>query len=255
MLNQVVDLFRPAPLVWKTAIVLSALTPVVLLRWRHHPLWTIATALTVTIAGSVLLLNQTRFVYVTPLAVVCCLGLWWLEIHSLFTRGPRRGALRACGALLILLAAATATRELAFFPSQRDFYGALVPHGTTAALDWLRRETPPQSLVAVAPENGLPFGWWVEGYGRRATLVGSSPEWLNFPDERARAMTVTRLLSSPTVLGDSLLSGARRAGVAYLYFPSGWEGFTPTDVAAFSIAHPGLIVFDNPAALIIRVPS
>jgi hypothetical protein len=122
-----------------------------------------------------------------------------------------------------------------------------------AGLDWLRTHTPSDSLVAVAPINGAPFGWWVQGYGRRPALVGSEDEWLNFPQERTRANEVVAMLSEPDPLDASVMTAARRLGVRYILLPWAWGGLSQGELTAYEHGNPGSVVFDNNAMVIVRV--
>ena len=188
-------IYRDSPWFWKPVLIISGLTPLLLCgrRYRARPLWAIVTCLDISIAAEGGLLGQERLVYVTPLAVGFALALW-VSVFSEWHLGgrlvkvvPKLPRLKVSTALAVVLALGTldaSVSGLRFFPAQRDFYGALVPPGTVAGLDWLRDNTPRDALVAVAPENGIPFGWWVQGYGRRAALVGSEDQWLNFPSEQ-----------------------------------------------------------------------
>jgi hypothetical protein len=108
-------------------------------------------------------------------------------------------------------------------------------------------------LFAVAPENGSPFGWWVQGYARRAALVGSEDQWLNFPQERIRANEAVALFSEPDPLVNAVMARAEQLKVQYLLIPWSWGGLSPSDVAQFERSHHGQVVFDNTAMVVISV--
>ena len=122
-------------------------------------------------------------------------------------------------------------------------------------MNWVRERTRTSSLIAVAPENGAPFGWWVQGYARRAALVGSEAQWLNFPDERARAQEVITLLSEPDPLAPVVLLRARQLNIQYLLLPWAWGGLTVQDLDASRREHHGSVVFDNQAMVVVQVRS
>jgi len=151
--------------------------------------------------------------------------------------------------------AASAYGGLALFPKQVRYYGELVPAGTTAALISLRADTDPEDVVAVPPVRGLPFGWWVEGYGQRSAFVGSAAKWLNFPRERDRASVAVRLFSAGDVLSDRWLASASAAGVDVVYIPSTYDGVSARDVAALRGSHPELLLRSDAAATIVEVPQ
>jgi hypothetical protein len=124
-----------------------------------------------------------------------------------------------------------------------------------AGLDWLRHNTPADALVAVPPEHAVPFGWWVQGYGRRAALVGSDDQWLNFPQERQRAGQAVALFTADDPVGDDVMRKAAELHVSYLVIPWLWGGLTVSDVNALRRAHPGSVVFDNDALVVVKVIS
>lgn len=257
--------YRDVPWLWKPALLLTLLTPVMLIikRYRNRPLLAIASALDLSLIASGIVSSQDRLVYLAPIGVGFAM-VWWL---SLVPWGRRQtvtwraghdisvpaGSTVAIGVLAAAAVALAAWRGLAFFPIQRAFYGANQPPGTLAGLDWVREHTPSNALIAVAPVNGGPFGWWVEGYARRDALVGSELEWLYFPQERARAKEVVSLLSEPDPLAPAVLARARKLDIQYLLLPWNWGGLLPADLAVYRSLHPGSVVFDNAAMVVIQV--
>ena len=254
--------YRDAPWLWKPALILTAVTPVLLFGRKHfaEPLWLVCTALVISLVAEGVLSGQTRLVYLAPIAVAFALVLWLSELANgtwPATAYRVAGRMRARTGICALVVAAVvfvSAEGLAFFPVQRAFYGALEPPGTMAGLDWLRGHTPANSLIAVAPVDGSPFGWWVQGYSRRAALVGSEDQWLNFPEERTRANEVVAMLSEPDPLDGATMALARSLGVEYFVLPWAWGGLSHDQLASFEEAHPGLAVFDNNAMVIVRVP-
>jgi hypothetical protein len=258
--------YRDGPWLWKPALILTAVSPLILMsrKYRNRPLWSVLAALDLSLLAAGILSGQDRLVYVAPIAVAFAMVLWL----SLLSGGNRRrykrdatigpmplstaGVVRA---LAVVAVVAVSVRGLAFFPTQRAFYGANQPPGTLAGLDWIRQHTPNNALIAVAPENGAPFGWWVQGYARRAALVGSEDQWLNFPDERSRAQQVVTLLSEPDPLVPVVFARARQLHVQYLLLPWAWGGLLPADLTAYRDRHPRSVVFDNEAMVMIQVPG
>jgi hypothetical protein len=149
---------------------------------------------------------------------------------------------------------ASAAGGLALFPGQVRYYGTLVPVGTTEALAALRTSTAADDVVAVPPVRGLPFGWWVEGYGERAAFVGSSSQWLNFPQERERAEASVALFSSADVLSDRWLRQARALHVDVVYLPATYDGLATGALERLHRDHPRLIIRSDSAATIVEVP-
>jgi hypothetical protein len=240
-MSELAVVYRDVPWLWKPALILTAVTPFLLWGRQHraNPLWAVATALIVSVVAEASFSGQDRLVYLAPVAVSFALVLWLSELNGAtwsiggrrtLPRGPFRVALSAAALVAVTL---MSVKGLAFFPAQRAFYSSIEPPGTVAGLDWLRNHTPVDSLVAVAPINGAPFGWWVQGYGRRAALVGSEDQWLNFPDERARANEVVAMLSESDPLDASALAAANRLGVQYILLPWAWGGLSQMDLTTY----------------------
>lgn len=255
--------YRDVPWLWKPALILTAVTPLLLWGRKHraNPLWAVATALIVSLAAEASFSGQDRLVYLAPIVVSFAFVLWLSEFsngtgsisdHRIVPRVPVRVAISAAALTAVAL---MSVKGLAFFPAQRAFYGSIEPPGTVAGLDWLRNHTPADSLVAVPPVNGAPFGWWVQGYGRRVALVGSEDQWLNFPDERTRANEAVVMLSESDPLDASALAAANHLGVQYILLPWAWGGLSQTDLTAYEQRNPGSVVFDNAAMVIVHVPA
>lgn len=67
------------------------------------------------------------------------------------------------------------------------------------ALDWLRDETPPGTVVlANDSPTRVSYAWWVEGYARRPTYSLIEPDYLSFGQEKAQSMLATRLVDPET---------------------------------------------------------
>jgi hypothetical protein len=241
---------RELPLLWRPGIIFALLVPLVLWRERARPLWLTTAALAVILGAVALVSPEPRFAYLVPLLVVAALGL-------VVTSCPLTGL----GSLRIVVAVAgaaactaSAIGGLVLFPAQVRYYGTLVPAGTTEALTTLRTSTAADDVIAVPPVRGLPFGWWVEGYGRRAALVGSSSQWLNFPKERERAAVSVALFSSADVFTDRWLRQARALGVDVVYLPASYDGLAAGALERLHRDHPRLIVRSDSAATIVEVP-
>lgn len=67
------------------------------------------------------------------------------------------------------------------------------------ALDYLRTGTPPRSvIIAGTNQRGMPYGWWIEGYAQRPTLIDMDPDLLFFSNERRQVEMVRRMLDPGT---------------------------------------------------------
>jgi len=249
---------RDSPWLWGAALLATAALPFLLGRRRHRkqPLWSVTVALLVTTVAPGLVSGQSRLVYFAPLAVGFALAFVLAQLAGLRNSADWKSTVATIVVVALVGAVGwSGGRGLAFFPTQRAYYGAFVPRGSVAGLDWLRHNTPASALVAVAPIDGSPFGWWVQGLGRRSALVGSEDQWLNFPAERERAQESVALFTAANPLGPTVLEHARQLGVGYLVIPWLWGGLTQGQLAAFEVDHPGAQVFDNNALVIVEVPK
>lgn len=257
------SVFREAPLVWRTALLISLAAPVLTWTARRTPLWRCATGLWASEISLIVLHPAERLVYLLPLCASIGLALLFPSSESGEQPAPAHerddgdGLLSAPVLLMmsfVLLCSYSTVSSLKAFTAQHQFYSLhAVPTGTVEGLTWLRDRTPASALVATAPERGIPFGWWVEGYSRRATLVGAAQDFLNFPEERRRAGEADQLFNDPNLFGPSNLAAARRAGVDYLVVPAAWEGLDSLTFQELVDDSPD-VVFQNDAMVIAAVP-
>jgi hypothetical protein len=245
-------IFNDAPMLWKTALVVALLVPIVCVRRREDPLWLLTSSILYTVVASVAFTGESRFAYFAPLGIATGLALLASEVRDALPHRARLvGALCVCAVSVVAVSAG-----LKHFSSQREYYGErLVPSGTTAALEWVRSHTPANALIAVPPVDAVPFGWWVEGFGHRATLTGSLDIYLNFPRERDRARQSIALFGLTDVSAGSFAAQARSLGVDYLYVPAGWGGLAESSLQRFINANPSSVVFKSPAAIVVRVTA
>ena len=209
---------------WFVLGALALLAPFATRSFRFDPLWVASTAMTATAAAAVCSGGEARFSYLAPTAAVIA-----AVTIAAWTRGPLRAPiilLVLAGVCGILVTAPGTMRE------QRDLYARFVPRGTSGALAWVDAHTGARDLFAVAPVAGVPFGWWLEGWGRRPSLVGADPQWLAFPGERRRAREATRLFTGTHWPSERDFVTARRLGVRWLYLPSAWDGIDPSALRA-----------------------
>lgn len=262
-LNALWFVYRDTPVLWIPALVLTLGTPLMLLRHRHRsdPAVQVMAALTATVLAGATVSDPNRLVYLAPLAVAMAIAVWLEAVGRRYRTRAERAPSRVLttpawvAAALVAMVAAASVRGLLFFPTQRHFYGAFDPPGMIAGLDWLRHNTPTTTLVAVTPIDGAPFGWWVQGYGQRAALVGSEDRWLNFPDERHRADEALALFSHPDPLAPAVFVTARALHVDYLLIPWSWGGLRLSDFRAFLHQNPAAVVYAGQGMVIVRVQN
>lgn len=244
------DVVRELPELGRFAIVLSLLVPVLLWRERRRPLWLVTAGLSALLIAVAVVSPEARFAYVVPLLVIAAAGL-------VAAAGPlvRRPLPRLLAIGLALLTVGVAVvNAVAVFPQQVRHYGSLVPAGTESALLALRSGTDVDDIVVVPPVRGLPFGWWVEGYGQRAAYVGSSALWLNFARERERAADSVELFSHADVFSDRWFAEAATAGIDVVYLPATYEGVSVGERRILEQHRSDLVIHSSAAALIVRVP-
>jgi hypothetical protein len=133
----------------------------------------------------------------------------------------RRRVVVSVAATALVVAQAVAGARL--FDDQLRYY-AVAGGGVGDAVVWLRHDTEPGTLVAVAPVRAAPVGWWVEGAGRRPALVASALRWLSFPDERERARVANAIFGRDFPTADQLAL-AEASGVDLLLVPKAWSGY------------------------------
>jgi hypothetical protein len=214
------------PLWWAVGVAVLAI-PVVLYDRRRSRLWLVSTAVTVALVTLFALLRDERVVYGLPLAGALAVGL--LLHEGVGPRGTsvvtatvrRRRVVVSVAATALVVAQAVAGARL--FDDQLRYY-AVAGGGVGDAVVWLRHDTEPGTLVAVAPVRAAPVGWWVEGAGRRPALVASALRWLSFPDERERARVANAIFGRDFPTADQLAL-AEASGVDLLLVPKAWSGY------------------------------
>ncbi len=243
------QLFREAELGWQLAVVVAAAAPVLLVGRRRDPLWLLSASGFVSWGACILLLRETRFHYLLPQLAVIGLAAWSAALVRLLARTGYQGRRWILRGAATALAVAAAWQGGRFFEVQRSYYTMVGP-GSFEGFDYLRDRTPPDAVVAVPAVRGGPFGWWVEGAGRRPALYGSLAEWLNVAEERERARRSQEIFEA--FPAPSAFERARAAGVSYLFLPASWEGFDRLDPAVLEDAG-GIVVVANPDVVVVAV--
>lgn len=232
------------PLLWLAVGGLAAASPLMTWRRRHDVLWPATTGLVLAAAIGVAVPEQ-RFAFLVPTAAA--VGAAW-ALSSLRSEVVRAAAMGLLVAGVLVPAQAELVR-------QRDYYARFVPSGTGSAVAALRRLSAPRQEVAVAPVVGVPTGWVVQGWAQRTALVGGLLDWFYFPRERERAEAANDIFTSAPWPQESNFARARAAGVELLYIPTGWGGVDQRALRDAAARHPGLVAYDGPGALILRVPT
>jgi hypothetical protein len=240
-------LFVSASAGWALLGLVALAMPIALWRRKREPLWAANTAMT-TIAAMVVAANLApRWGCLAPTAV----SIGGASVCGLATPITKRVATIVCALAIVAVVVAAPTTMI----EQRDLYARLVPAGTGTAVAWLEGHTADATHIAAAPVEGAPFGWIVEGWAHRPTLVAADPTWLLFPGERSAAATASALFTARHWPSDHTFALARRAGVAMLYVPSSWHGVDDDALRRAAERHPGLLAYRGPGALILRVPA
>jgi hypothetical protein len=229
LVNSTTMLFREFPMFWRIALVLTALAPLALWRHRRHPLWATTTALLVVTLGLLLETREFRYIYLIPVLAVCGVAMW--ATCARLPRLPATATDWTRGVASLVIAGVLGLQivtGLSFFSGQVGWYTELTP-SFVAAMDWLRTNTPADTLVAVSSSTrNDPLGWWVEGYAQRLTAFESNVAYLLTQDERDRSLAATEIFSArPRLAG--VCAAARDHGVSYLLVDKSWadtHGFT-----------------------------
>lgn len=247
-LDGVEFLFRDTPVVGWVGVVVLLVAPALLFDMRRTRLYVATVAIATSSVVLSLALSEVRFLYVLPVAVALGICLWGeavIEHHDHVVVMLGRVGLVA----LIAGTALQGWRSFDAFEGQRDYY-AVMDASTVQALDWIRRETPPDAVILAPPVNNAPISWWIEGYARRATLGGSPLRWLGYPDEVRRARLANRLLGN-FFNPETDLALARAAGVDYVLIPQRSANIDQSRLQAWIAAHPDAVAFSAPTAWVL----
>lgn len=247
--------YRDAPWFWQPVIVCTALAPFVLAatRVRRHALWAPSVALVLAGVVQAVTSGEDRLVYFVPVVAAFVLVLLAdTAMRHPLRRRARRPRVVVAGAIGCAMVVA-AVAGLGYFPAERDFYARLTPPGTAEGLDWIRRSTPSDAVLLVAPVHGAPFGWWVQGHARRSAYVASEDRWLNFPEERRRAREAVSILSTDDLFDPTVTRRLTRLGIDHLVLPRAWGGVTDDQLLALTKTNPGALAHDGTAIVVVDV--
>ncbi len=235
---------------WALGLIL--LPPAIWLNRRDRSsLFVVTVSLAIGLALFLALARQVRVLHELPVLVVLAAALWLptLGDHSFLSiRDPATTLLTAGVVVALWTVTSAGIHDL---PNHRDFYN-LLDHKLVRALDWIQRETPPGSVIAVSPKNGAPLGWWVEGLSERPTLTGTPVEWLVYPQERDRAVSANRIFNLIAVSSPAALATAQAYGVDFVLVARGSASY----FGAERLLHEGqlsALAFRNSSAIIMRI--
>jgi hypothetical protein len=252
--HQTQIIFRAMEAFWWGAIVVAVLVPFTISLTKSQPLAAISQSLGVGLLIVLLITRQFRLLYLAPTVVVLILGSWLQELDASSTRSFQLMKRFVSSALLLAIFAQTYS-GLTIFQRQRNHYGRLTT-GMVEALRWVEHSTPTESLIAVTPTGeGFPLGWWVEGLGQRNTLTAARLSFLNFADERRRAMKANLLFEQgfPT---HHALETAQEMNVDYLFVDKSWDGYLDfREGNGARKGRDGTVAFENGSVVITHVPQ
>jgi hypothetical protein len=245
-------LYRDFTSFWRAALIVTVLTPIFLADRRRQPLWVVSTSLVCSSAAIAVVLREDRFLYILPTAIVLALATWFEELarhRDRFFARVRTG----CFVVLIAALGVQVVTGMRLFGAQRRYYMILDP-GIVSAIRWVDRNTPRSALVAVPPIRNAPAGWWIEGLGHRESLLGSPLEWLNYPDERRRALLANAIFSQQFP-DTSTLALAAHDGVSLLLLPRSSDVLDFDQIDRFIRDHPSAVAFKDSTTVVLRAQN
>jgi hypothetical protein len=126
--------------------------------------------------------------------------------------------------------------------------------GLVSAIHWIDQHTARDAVIAVPPIRNAPTGWWVEGLGHRVSLPGSPLEWLNYPDERRRALLANAIFTQ-RFPDAAALGVAAHAGASFLLLPKSSDVLDVNRIDSYVGDHPAAVAFQDGTAMVLRVAS
>lgn len=195
---------------WGIVLVIGMAGCLLLVARRQSGLWRIAVSVNVTAVTAWLLLREYRVAYFLPVAAIFGMALVFNELGVLSAMNPAPRWVIRVSLLLIIGQQGVAASLL--IRDQVNRY-RLMDHDLVSEMNYIRENTASRSVIGVPSCGGLPLGWWVEGAGARTTLTGSDLRWLNFADERRRAILIGNLISPPFPVENTFRADA---GVSYV---------------------------------------
>jgi len=208
--QSIVFLTRDTPLLWAGIGVMAGIGGAAVLRSRPEgtligALSVVSFALSVTAVRD----NPARplyYAYIPLLAGYPAFHEWAFtkEIPRLDPTSARPLA-AGIAAFLVISSATMVGLSIGRLTLAVEFYHA-IETPELEGLDWLRENTPADSVVATAglpfsiqPE-GTRFAWWIEGYAERKAFFAGSLIYASYADERAMVTGANRFFTGNHVL-------------------------------------------------------
>jgi hypothetical protein len=188
---------REAPVPW-AIVALGAVAVLFKRTWSPAIAATVASGMSWALAGLAFFLvtGEPRGLMVVQVGLVVCAAVTSaLVIRSFKTTNhnsdaPRRTSIAGHRLLLISFVAlfsALVVSGVATYTNSTEWY-RLVDEAELASLDRLRAVSTSDDLVlASIGRQGMPVGWWTQGYAQRRSYSAHDPAYLAFPDERVQA--------------------------------------------------------------------
>ena len=95
-----------------------------------------------------------------------------------------------------------------------DYYKVTYPQ-EFESIEWIREKTPEDALFI----SNHGYGWWVSGFGHRATLTSTEPQFLMIPHEFNACYIARTLLKTNFVLNNGFIEIADDGGYVGRYNP------------------------------------
>jgi hypothetical protein len=238
---------------WPVWICGLLVLPGVLWSRRRHgsPLLVVTVAFALSTGLLMAVAQEARMLHELPILAVLAVGLWSQPFgHSGGEAIGERVSVVVTVAVVVGFVAVVVAGQRDLI-NHRNFYNVL-DSDSVEAINWIRSETPPGSLVAVSSVGGVPLGWWVEGLGERPTLASTQLQWLVFPEEQRRTQNANKLFRLLSVRATNALSAARKYGVDYILVVRGSAPF-PTVASLAKSGHLGIPSFRNSSAMVLQV--
>lgn len=168
-----------------------------------------------------LLTSEVRIAQLVEAGAVLSLGLPAAAVEEHLARTQVAITVRQVERLSLGLAAAALLMVVATSGHVRFGDGLaryhIVDSSALDALDWLREQTPPGTLVmANESPSRVSYAWWVEGYAERPTYSLIVPDFLSFAEEKEQSMLASRLIDEATPPSE-VEAILRETGIKYVF--------------------------------------
>ena len=150
-------------------------------------------------------------------------------------------------AVYLAIASGTIVWSGVLFTKQAYPWYQVIDTPRLEALEWLRKSTPRDALIASTPtKNGWAIGWWIEGLSGRRTIIGADARWMAFHQEKVDAILADSIIASLRSHDDAVAYAMMsRAGISYLFIDKAvWKTPVPS-TALFDrvFENDGVVIF------------